>query len=98
MSTGWIAFGVLAAMALFAVWQLLLGGERVGGMRCRAIIGEQRSRARFVVKRSAEAVGVPVVEFQSRVTLRLNSVTLNDSEAVRLAELLEEAAARVRAP
>ena len=100
MSAGWIVTGVvIAIVAAFAAMRLLFRGERVGDMRCKVIVGSQRSRIRFVVKRSgAEAFGVPSVELQSRITLRLSSTMFDDREAVRLAELIEQAEARVRAP
>ncbi len=94
MSIGWIVAGVLVAIALVA-WVLLLRGERVGDLRCRAIIASHPSRARFVVKRSAGTdIGIPIIEFQTRVTLRLSIATLNDREALQLAEYLDKAVAR----
>jgi hypothetical protein len=100
MSTAWIISWVLIAIvAALAVSRLLLRGERVGDMRCKVVLGSQLGRVRFIVKRSgAEAFGIPSVELQSRITLRMSSTMLDDREAVRLAELIEQAEARVRAP
>jgi hypothetical protein len=92
----WIAFAVIA---MWFAWCVLARGEVVGDMRCRMMVGSQTSRVRLIVKRSvAGQSGIPLVELQSRITMRLYSTPLQEGEALHLAQLLDEAGDRLRTP
>ena len=95
----WTVFWIAFAIALAYLFRRLTRGEIVGDMRCKLIAEGMVSRMRIIVKRSgAETSGIPAIDFQVRVTLALVVTLLDESSALRLADLLDEAEAKVRAP
>lgn len=98
MSSGFIFLVVTIAIAGVVVW-VNTRGETVGSLRCKSLgPGGYFTSIRFVVKRVGTNAGVPQVDFQTRASLAVISTVLDEREALRLAEMLEEAVTKVRAP
>lgn len=94
--TTWM-FAAVAVFFVIVVW-MMFRGELVGAMRCELYNTIGHSTARVSVRRVGRQSGNPTVQLQMRMFPAARASFLSPADAVLLAEMLEDAAARVRPP
>jgi hypothetical protein len=94
----WALFVLVIVFMLVALAFMLLRGERIGSLECPLVYGTTLARARFTVVREGRGGGKSGVQVRLRIPMTWTLLPLEPGQAIRLAEHMETAAARLRAP
>jgi hypothetical protein len=94
----WIVFGLAATFAIGGIAFLLLRGEKLGSLSVPARVLLNMRTTTLSIARESGGAGPPTMQLRVRLPMMFFVQRIGAGDAAELAKLLEDAAARLRAP